>query len=61
MAQSATTFDSETGLKQAQANLIQSLEDFLEEVKKAPGDEAAQLQTITLFANSLLQAMKTKT
>lgn len=60
VAQPATTSDSGTGLKQAQVNLIQSLEDFLEEVKKAPGDEAAQLQTITLFANSLLQAMKTQ-
>lgn len=60
VSQPATTSDSETGLKQAQVNLIQSLEDFLEEVKKAPGDEAAKLQTITLFANSLLQAMKTQ-
>ncbi|MBG1262668.1 C25 family cysteine peptidase [Nostoc commune] len=58
VAQPATTSDSGIGLKQAQVNLIQSLKDFLEEVKKAPGDEAAQLQTITLFANSLLQAMK---
>ncbi|MBW4568814.1 MAG: hypothetical protein KME31_12540 [Tolypothrix carrinoi HA7290-LM1] len=57
--QPATTSDSGTGLKQAQVKLIQSLEEFLEEVKKAPADEAAKLQTMTIFANSLLQAMRT--
>lgn len=55
-----TTFDEETGLKQAQVKLIQSLEEFLEQVKKAPEEEATKLQTMTLFANSLLQAMKTQ-
>lgn len=58
VAQAAITSGSKTGLKQAQVNLIQSLEEFLEEVKKTPGDEATKLQTITLFANSLLQTMK---
>ncbi|MBW4624417.1 MAG: hypothetical protein KME49_02585 [Brasilonema octagenarum HA4186-MV1] len=58
--QAAIASDSATGFKQAQVNLIQSLEEFLEEVKKAPADEAAKLQTMTIFANSLLQAMKTQ-
>ncbi|MBD2520555.1 hypothetical protein H6G93_37570 [Nostoc sp. FACHB-973] len=49
-----------TGLKQAQVNLIKSLEEFLEEVKKASGEEITNLQAITLFSNSLLQAMKNK-
>ncbi len=60
MLQAAIASDSATGFKQAQVNLIQSLEEFLEEVKKAPADEAAKLQTMTIFANSLLQAMKTQ-
>ena len=60
VAPPSTTPDEETGLKQAQVKLIQSLEDFLDEVKKTPGGEAGKLQTITLFANSLLQAMKTQ-
>lgn len=58
--QTVTTSDSGTTLKQAQVKLIQSLEEFLQEVKKAPADEAAKLQTMTIFANSLLQAMKTQ-
>lgn len=58
--QAATTSDSGAGLKQAQVKLIQSLEEFLEEVKKAPAEEAAKLQTMTIFANSLLQAMRTQ-
>jgi hypothetical protein len=59
--QLSTTSDEKTGLKQVQVNLIQSLEKFLEEVNKSPEDEAAKLQTMALFANSLLQAMKTQT
>ena len=60
VAEPTKTPDSETGLKQAQVNLIQSLENFLEEVKKAPGNEATELQKIMPFVNDLLQAMKTQ-
>lgn len=54
----ATTSDSDTEFKKAQVNLIQALEKFLEEAKKTPEGEAAKMQTMTLFADSLLQAMR---